>query len=218
MNEFAEKNEIEWGEYRDLTSRARKQGEANVDLQQEQLEFDLATGGPRSNPAYYKGGDITDNQALSSTDNPVEGVRDMIEIRNNPNQKYGAPRGTMTEANIRRVEYTAPGMMLDEINAVSKKLKASPSYQRMFEKVTAKAVEQDMAKAYKDIIGFLDETGHSRLVDVPEKVCALFPVPVSEITEPPSVADNVTAFALDTAFTKKIVSSVKPVIAVPPFA
>ena len=56
------------------------------------------------------------------------------------------------------------------------------------------------------------------LVDVPENDCALFPVPVSEITEPPAVADNVTLFAFVTAFTKKIVSSVKPVIAVPPFA
>ena len=55
-------------------------------------------------------------------------------------------------------------------------------------------------------------------VDVPENDCALFPVPVNEITEPPSVADNVTLFAFVTAFTKKIVSSVKPVIAVPPFA
>ena len=44
----------------------------------------------------------------------------MIEIRNNPTTKNGTPRGVMTEANIRRVEYTAPGMMLDEINAVSK--------------------------------------------------------------------------------------------------
>ena len=55
-------------------------------------------------------------------------------------------------------------------------------------------------------------------VDVPENDCALFPVPVNEITEPPSVADNVTLFAFVTSFTKKIVSSVKPVIAVPPFA
>ena len=62
------------------------------------------------------------------------------------------------------------------------------------------------------------EVAVNALVDVPENDCALFPVPVSEITEPPSVADNVTAFALDTAFTKKIVSSVRPVIAVPPFA
>ena len=169
MNDFASKNDIDWGDYRDSTIHSRQKGKANKDLQIEQLEKDISTGKPRPNPAYYKGGDITDNQALVSGNNPTEGVRDMIEIRNNPNQKYGSPRGTMTEANIRRVEYTAPGMMLDEINAVSKKLKASPSYQRMFEKVTSKAVTADMAKAYKDIIGFLDQSGHSRLIDVPEQ-------------------------------------------------
>ena len=169
MNEFAEKNEIEWGEYRDLTSRARKQGEANVDLQQEQLEFDLATGGPRSNPAYYKGGDITDNQALSTTDNPVEGVRDMIEIRNNPTQKYGAPRGTMTEANIRRTEYTAPGVMLEEINSLSKTLQASPAFQRLSSKVTNDALDRDFKRATVDLLKFMDDSGHSRLMDIPEQ-------------------------------------------------
>jgi hypothetical protein len=169
MNDFAEKNDIDWGDYRDLTQRSRRQGQANRDLEIEQLERDISQGKPRKNPAYYKGGDVTDNQALSTSGNPVESVRDMIEIRNNPNQKYGSPRGGMTEANIRRVEYRAPGMMLDEINAVSKKLKASPSYQRLSEKVTQKAIKEDMAKAYSDIIVFLNDSGHSRLIDVPEK-------------------------------------------------
>ena len=169
MNEFAEKNEIEWGEYRDLTSRARKQGEANVDLQQEQLEFDLATGGPRENPAYYKGGDITDNQAISTSDNPVEGVRDMIEIRNNPTQKYGAPRGTMTEANIRRTEYTAPGVMLEEINSLSKTLQGSPAFERLSSKVTNDALDRDFKRSAVDLLKFMDDSGHSRLMDIPEQ-------------------------------------------------
>jgi hypothetical protein len=115
-----------------------------MELQKEQLEYDVASGKPRENPAYYKGGDITDNQALSSTDNPVEGVRDMIEIRNNPTQKYGSPRGSMTEANIRRTEYTAPGMMLEEINSLSKTLQASPSFQRLSSKVTNDALDIDL--------------------------------------------------------------------------
>ena len=56
------------------------------------------------------------------------------------------------------------------------------------------------------------------LVDVPENDCALLPVPVISICAPPALADNVNAFALETVFTKKIVSSVRPAIAVPPFA
>jgi hypothetical protein len=169
MLEFAEKQDLPWERDMDPFSHAVQQGKANKALELEQLEMDLSTGNPRKNPAYYKGGDISDNQALVSSDNPTASVRDMIEIRNNPTQKNGTPRGVMTEANIRRVEYTAPGMMLDEINAVSKKLKASPSYQRMFDKATSSAMKQDMAKAYKDIIQFLDDSGHSRLSDVPLK-------------------------------------------------
>ena len=169
MQEFAEKNDVDWGEYRDLTRRARQQGQANKDLQVEQLELDISKGKPRQNPAYYKGGDVTDNHALSTSGDPVESVRDMIEIRNNPSQKYGSPRGGMTEANIRRVEYGAPGMMLDEINSFEKILKESPSYQRLADKVTSKAIDQDKARAYKNLIQFLDESGHSRLIDVPEE-------------------------------------------------
>jgi len=169
MNDFAEKNEIEWGEYRDLTSRARKQGEANVDLQEEQLEFDLATGGTRDNPAYYKGGDITDNQAISTTDNAVEGVRDMIQIRNDPTQKYGAPRGRMTEANIRRTEYTAPGTMLEEVNSLSKDLQGSAAFQRLSAKVTNDAIDRDFKRSAVDLLKFMDTSGHSRLMDIPEE-------------------------------------------------
>ena len=169
MIEYADKNEIDFGPNYDFTRRGRKQGEANLDLQKEQLEYDVAAGKPRENPAYYKGGDITDNQALSGTDNPVEGVRDMIEIRNNPTQKYGSPRGTMTEANIRRTEYVAPGMMLEEINSLSKTLQASPSFKRLSSKVTNDALDRDLKRTAVDILKFMDDSGHTRLMDIPEE-------------------------------------------------
>ena len=35
MQEFAEKNDVDWGEYRDLTRRARQQGQANNQLTQQ---------------------------------------------------------------------------------------------------------------------------------------------------------------------------------------
>ncbi|RPG59370.1 MAG: hypothetical protein CBD95_000960, partial [Flavobacteriales bacterium TMED235] len=168
MSEFAEKNEIDFGPNYDFTRRARKQGEANIELQKEQLEYDVAAGKPRENPAYYKGGDITDNQALTASDNPVEGVRDMIEIRNNPTQKYGSPRGPLTEANIRRTEYTAPGMMLEEVNALGKNLEASPSFQRLSGFVTNKALDRDLRRSAVDLLTFMDDSGHSRLMDISE--------------------------------------------------
>ena len=169
MQIFAEKKDLDWGDERDLTINSRKQGKANKELALEQLEFDLSTKKTRDNPAYYKGGDISDNQALTTTSNPVKGVRDMIEIRNNPTQKYGAPEGTITEANIRRAEYTAPGMMLNETNALAKKLQASPAYQMLYEGSNAKVIQDDLKNATEDIFKFISDTGNSRLIDIPEE-------------------------------------------------
>ena len=169
MKIYADKKDLDWGDERDLTINSRNQGKANKDLAVEQLEFDLANKRTRENPAYYKGGDISDNQALSSTANPVKGVRDMIEIRNNPSQKYGSPEGTITEANIRRAEYTAPGMMLEETNALAKKLQASPAYQMLYEGSNAKVIQDDLKNATQDLFQFISDSGNSRLIDIPEK-------------------------------------------------
>ena len=166
---YAEKNNLDWGDERDFTLNSRKQGDANVELAVEQLEFDLSTNRQRQNPAYYKGGDISDNQALISTSNPVKGVRDMIEIRNNPTQKYGSPEGTITEANIRRAEYTAPGMMLAESNALAKQLQASPAYNLLYEGSNAKAIQEDLKNAATDVFKFISDSGNSRLIDIPEE-------------------------------------------------
>ena len=166
---YAEKNNLDWGDERDFTLNSRKQGDANKDLAVEQLEFDLSTNSSRQNPAYYKGGDISDNQALITTSNPVKGVRDMIEIRNNPTQKYGSPEGTITEANIRRAEYTAPGMMLAETNALAKQLQASPAYNLLYEGSNAKVIQEDLKNAATDVFKFISDSGNSRLIDIPEE-------------------------------------------------
>ena len=166
---YAEKNNLDWGDERDFTLNSRKQGDANKDLAVEQLEFDLSTNRQRQNPAYYKGGDISDNQALITTSNPVKGVRDMIEIRNNPTQKYGSPEGTITEANIRRAEYTAPGMMLAETNALAKQLQASPAYNLLYEGSNAKVIQEDLKNAATDVFKFISDSGNSRLIDIPEE-------------------------------------------------
>ena len=168
MEIFADKQEIDWGPTRDVSRRGTKQAKANEDLALQQLEFDMSAGKPRSNPAYYKGGDISDNQALSSSSKPVKGVRDMIEIRNDPQQKYGSPRGTLTEANIRRLEYNAPGTVTVERNILAKNLVASPAYQKLYGEAMPDAIAKDLANASNDLVRFLNDSGHSRLVDVPE--------------------------------------------------
>ena len=165
---YAEKNNLDWGDERDFTLNSRKQGDANKDLAVEQLEFDLNTNIQRQNPAYYKGGDISDNQALIGTSNPVKGVRDMIEIRNNPTQKYGSPEGPLSEAFIRRTEYTAPGTMLNEVNRWAKYLEASDSYKVMYDGSNADAIQKDLLAARNDLFQFISDSGNSRLVDLPE--------------------------------------------------
>ena len=169
MELYAGKKDISWGDKLDLTIRSRKQGQANKDLAIEQLEFDIATKNPRQNPAYNKGGDISENQALTTGTNPAKGVRDMIEIRNDPTQKYGSPEGSVTEANIRRAEYTAPGMMLNEVNSLAKALEESPAYRVLYEGANKKAIAEDLEIASRDLIQFLSDTGNSRLIDIPEK-------------------------------------------------
>ena len=169
MDLYAEKKDISWGDERDLTIRSRKQGQANKDLAIEQLEYDLTTKNPRRNAAYNKGGDVTDNQALTTGTNPVKGVRDMIEIRNDPTQKYGSPEGVITEANIRRAEYKAPGLMLNEIDSLAKVYEASPAYQVLYQGSNKKVIAEDLKVASEDLIKFLSDTGNSRLIDIPEK-------------------------------------------------
>ena len=169
MELYADKADIDWGELRQMSRRQLKQGEAAKELQIEQLEFDLATKNQRENPAYYKGSDITDNQPLSSSSKPVKAVRDMIEIRNNPTQKYGSPRGTLKEADIRRFEYKNPGTISKARDVLAKKLESSPAYQELYGAKGSKAIEQDLAQAANDLNSFISEAGHSRLVDIPEE-------------------------------------------------
>ena len=169
MQLYADKQEIDWGPHRDPTLRSGRQAKANQELAEQQLELDLANGSPRKNPAYYRGGDVTDNQALSSSTNPVKGVRDMIQIRQDPMQRYGTPEGNLTEATIRRLEYNAPGTVTAERNALAKQLVASPAYQKLYGEGMPEAIAEDLAEASGDLIKFLNDSGHSRVMDVPQE-------------------------------------------------
>ena len=168
MNIYAEKNNIDWGDVRDMTARDTRQKNANLDLAMEQLELDLTQGKARTNPAYYKTGGFTDNQALSIDSNPVEGIRDMIEIKGNFSQKYGAPRGQVSESQQRVLNYANPGTTLNEIDRVEKALVARPSYVELMK--GGKAVKKEVAKQWNELQQFLSESGNKRLLsDIPEE-------------------------------------------------
>tara|TARA_R100000655_G_scaffold89209_1_gene129673 strand:+ start:1123 stop:5070 length:3948 start_codon:yes stop_codon:yes gene_type:complete len=169
MQSVADKRNLDWGEERNLSRRMVKQDKANKELAVQQLEQDVTKGKPRTNPAYYKGGDISDNQALSSSSKPMKGVRDMIEIRNKTDQKYGSPRGTLTEATIRKLEYNAPGTSLRERDALAKKLEADPAYQKIYGGAMPEAISEDLAEAQLDLARFVNDSGHSRLIDIDQE-------------------------------------------------
>ena len=93
----------------------------------------------------------------------------MIQIRNDPTQKHGSPRGTLTEANIRRIEYSAPGTITAERNALAKRLVADPSYHRLYGEGMPAAIAADLTDATSDLIRFVNDSGHSRVMDISEK-------------------------------------------------
>ena len=169
MEEAAQANDIEWGANKRVDKVAQAQMKANAELAEQQLEFDIAhkQGGP--NRAYNIGGDVTDNQAIATGDGIRQSVIENIEIRNNPLQAHGTPGGVITEANIRRLEHQAPGTVLREVNALAKQLDADPVIKEMYRGAGREAIAEDLKNAGVDLIDFLNDSGHSRLIDIPQE-------------------------------------------------
>jgi len=59
--------------------------------------------------------------------------------------------------------------MLEEINSLSKTLQASPAFDRLSSKVTNDALDRDFKRATVDLLKFMDDSGHTRLMDIPEE-------------------------------------------------
>lgn len=170
MQQQADELGIDWGE-RKFERRAEKQGQTNLDVAEDQLLDDLDAGAPRENPAYMQGGDVTDHQGLTNTSRPMKGVRDQIRIRNDFSQKDGSPRGPLSEAQIRRMEYGAPGMTQEEIDKLADGFVVDPVYQKLYGGDTPTEVKQDFLDMAVTVREFLDESGHSRVNDAsPEEL------------------------------------------------
>jgi hypothetical protein len=170
MQDQAKELGIDWGD-RNFNRRAEKQGQTNLDVAEDQLLDDLDAGAPRENPAYMEGGDVTDHQGLTNTSRPMKGVRDQIRIRNDFAQKDGSPRGPLSEAQIRRMEYGAPGMTQEEIDKLADGFVVDPVYQKLYGGDTPTEVKQDFLDMAVTVREFLDESGHSRVNDAsPEEL------------------------------------------------
>ena len=93
----------------------------------------------------------------------------MIEIRNKTDQKYGSPRGTLTEATIRKLEYNAPGTSLIERDKLAKHLVADPAYEKTYGGAMEEVISEDLAEAQLDLARFINDSGHSRLIDIDQE-------------------------------------------------
>ena len=168
MQVEADNRGIKWGDA-DPSINSKKRAKANEDLAMEQLEFDYDAGAPRQNPAYYKGGDVTDNQALTNTSRPAKGIIDQVRIRTDETQKYGAPRGPLSEAQIRRMENGATFFSDDLIKAYADLAVKDPAFNKLYGANMSKPMAQVFESITADLASFIDSTGNSRAVDLTQE-------------------------------------------------
>jgi len=162
MEQWAKANDIDWGRERNFSVRAKTQGRQSLDDSVEQLNQDINNGGPSPNPSYHQNGDVTDNQVISTTNNPVKAVRDQIQIKNDFSQRDGSPEGVIPPATQRRIEVGAPNLIMKEIDRIAEALGTSPAWLPL-EKVSL----EDMKELLTDIYKFISDSNHKRLIDIP---------------------------------------------------
>ena len=156
---------IKWGDS-DPTINAKKRSKADEDMAMEQLETDYDMGTPRENPAYYKGGDVTDNQALTNSSQAGKGVIDRVRMRADSTQKYGAPRGPLSEAQIRRMENGATFFTADQLDQYAKSITKSPGFEKLYGANFSKEMKDIFEETTNDLANFLEDSGNSRAVDL----------------------------------------------------
>ena len=92
-----------------------------------------------------------------------------IRDRNKPDQKYGSPRGSLSEATIRKLEYNAPGTSLIERDKLAKHLEAAPAYEKAYGGIMPDVISEDLGEAQLDLARFVSDSGHSRLIDIDQE-------------------------------------------------
>lgn len=166
---WAGMNEVDWGD-RDFSLRAKNQTDAEIEVAEDQLFKDLDDGAPRQNAAYMEGGDVTDNRALTHSTDAAKGMRDQIRIRQDRTQMDGSPRGPLTEAHIRRMENGHGFMSTDEADRLAEFFVTDETFQALYGgPVVKEQVKQNFLDMADDIRSFLDDSGHSRIIDASEE-------------------------------------------------
>ena len=164
---------IKWGDS-DPSINTKKRTKANEDVAMEQLETDYDMGTPRENPAYYKGGDVTDNQALTNSSVAGKGVIDQVRIRTDETQKYGAPRGPFSEAQIRRMENGATNFSNDLLDQYAKTITKSPGFEKLYGANFSPEMKNLFEQTTSDLANFLEDSGNSRAIDLTQDELTTF--------------------------------------------
>lgn len=164
---------IKWEDY-DPSTNTKKRAKANEDMAMEQLEFDYDNGYPRENPAYYKGGDVTDNQALTNSSVAGKGVVDQVRIRTEQTQKYGAPRGPLSEAQIRRMENGATDFSNDLVDQYAKTITKSPGFEKLYGANFTPEMKNIFEEIASDLANFVDDSGNTRAIDLTQEQLTAF--------------------------------------------
>jgi hypothetical protein len=177
---FAANNKIDVGPERDFSRQSIKQSEQFTEIGKDQLNVDLDRGAPRDNPYYYQGAEFHENQPLTSTSRPAKAVRDQVQIRNDPANKYGSNRAPMTEAAIRRAA-DASGSSIKELEKMAEQFAESPEYAELYGSTSRAQMRNDFIDSAADLKAFLDDTGHSRMTDMSEESMLEFLASLREI-------------------------------------
>jgi hypothetical protein len=164
---YAANNKIDVGPERDFSRQTIKQSEQFTEIGKDQLNVDLDRGTPRDTPYYYQGAEFHENQPLTSTSRPAKALRDQVQIRNDPANKYGANRAPMTEAAIRRAA-DASGSSIKELEKMAEQFAESPEYSTLYGSTSRAQMRNDFIDSAADLKSFLDDTGHSRMTDMSE--------------------------------------------------
>jgi len=179
-SEYAANNNIDWGVERDFSRQAIKQSDQYFEIAKDQLDVDLDNGVPRDTPYYYQGAEFHENQPLTSTSRPAKAVRDQVQIRNDPANKYGANRAPMTEAAIRRAADSS-GSSIKELEKMAEQFAESPEFETLYGSTSRAQMRDDFIDVAADLKSFLDDTGHSRMTDMSEDSMLEFIASLQEI-------------------------------------
>ena len=160
--------DIDYGPVRDFTRRGVKQGKQVEEIGIDQFQQDIEFGQPRQNPYYAEGAAAHENAPLSVEADVMGAVRDQVIIRNDWSSKYGANRGVVSEAAIRRMADQSK-LGTDQIDKIAEGLVENESFKHLYGSTSRKQMRDDFIDTAADLQSYLDITGNAHAADMTQE-------------------------------------------------